>query len=144
MSCGGLQALEVAPDPRVSTVIVCNSGILPNPGSGRFGMPKLAKEHLSRLHTPTLYLLGGESDIAYRNGMDDVQRIDHVPVFAANLDVGHGGTYGKPHGGEFARVVTAWLQWQLRGDSSAAEMFMGDPCGLARQEGWRVEKKKIP
>ena len=27
MSCGGLQALEVAPDPRVTTLIVCNSGI---------------------------------------------------------------------------------------------------------------------
>jgi dienelactone hydrolase len=144
MSCGGLQALEVAPDARTSTVMIFNSGILPNPGAGRGGMPGLAKEHLAKLRTPTLYLLGGEKDIAYKNGMDDVRRINHVPIFAANLDVGHGGTYRQPHGGEFAMVATAWLEWQLRGDKDAAKMFLGDPCGLAKREGWKVEKKNIP
>lgn len=149
MSCGGLQALEVAPDPRITTLIVCNSGILGSPptgrpGGGRFGMPSLTKDHLAKLHTPTLYLLGGEKDIAYKNGMDDVQRINHVPLFAANLDVGHGGTYSRPHGGEFATVATAWLQWQLRNDQQAAKMFSGDPPGLAKHEGWKFEKKKIP
>lgn len=144
MSCGGLQALEVAPDARVSTVMICNSGILPNPGAGRGGMPKLTKDQLAKLHTPTLYLLGGEKDIAYNNGMDDFRRIDHVPILSANLNVGHGGTYGRPHGGEFAKVATAWLQWQLRGDKEAARQFVGDPCGLANIEGWKVEKKKIP
>ena len=34
MSCGGLQTLETAPDPRVTTTVVCNSGIFINPGSG--------------------------------------------------------------------------------------------------------------
>jgi len=144
MSCGGLQALEVAPDPRVKTAIICNSGILGNPGNGRPGMPQLLKDHLKKLHTPTLYILGGESDIAYKNGMDDVQRINHVPIFAANLDVGHGGTYGKPHGGEFAKVATGWLLWQLKGDNEASKMFVGESCGLAKAEGWKVEKKKLP
>lgn len=144
MSCGGLQALEVAPDARIATAMIFNSGILPDPGAGRGGMPRLPKEHLAKLRTPTLYVLGGEKDIAYKNGMDDVRRISHVPVFAANLDVGHGGTYRKPHGGEFARVATAWLQWQLRSDKDAAMMFAGDPCGLAKREGWKVEKKSIP
>jgi dienelactone hydrolase len=36
MSCGGLQALEAAPDPRVTTTVICNSGILANPGGGNF------------------------------------------------------------------------------------------------------------
>jgi len=143
MSCGGLQALEVAPDPRVSTVMICNSGLFTNPATARGGMPNLSKDHLAKLHTPTIYILGGEKDIAYKNGMDDVQRINHVPIFAANLEVGHGGTYGQPHGGEFAKVATAWLQWQLRGDKEAAPLFMGEPCGLAKAEGWKVEKKNI-
>lgn len=90
MSCGGLQTLEVAPDPRVTTAIICNSGIIGG-GGGMPGMPALTKDHLQKLHTPTLYLLGGESDIAYGNGMDDYERINHVPVFVANMDVGHGG-----------------------------------------------------
>ena len=144
MSCGGLQALEVAPDERISTVMICNCGILPNPDAGRGGMPKLTKDHLAKLHTPTIYILGGEKDIAYKNGTDDVQRINHVPIFAANLNVGHGGTYGKPHGGEFAKVATAWLQWQLRGDKEAAKLFVSEPSGLAKKEGWKVEKKNIP
>ena len=143
MSCGGLQTLEVAPDTRITTAMVCNSGILGNPGSGMGGMPKLTKAQLEKLHTPVIYILGGEKDIAYQNGMDDFRRIDRVPAFMANLNVGHGGTYSQPHGGDFARVATAWFQWQLKGDQQAATMFEGDPCGVAKMAGWKVEKKGI-
>lgn len=144
MSCGGLQTLETAPDPRVTTAVVCNSGIIGNLGGGMPGMPSLTKDHLSKLHTPVLYLLGGESDIAYNNGMDDFNRINHVPVFVANMDVGHGGTYSQPHGGEFAKVATAWYKWQLKGDKEAGRMFTGDPCQLSESTVWRVDKKKLP
>lgn len=143
MSCGGLQALEVAPDPRISTVGVFNSGILPGPGSGMPGMPALGKEQLAKLHSPTLYLLGGESDIAYGNGMDDFRRIDHVPVFVGNMDVGHAGTYQRPHGGEFARVAAAWYLWQLKGDEEAGRLFTGTPAGLSSSSHWIVQKKNM-
>ncbi|QDH81576.1 alpha/beta hydrolase [Echinicola soli] len=144
MSCGGLQTLEAAPDPRVTSVVVCNSGILPNPGDGMPGMPQIRKDQLSKLHTPTLYLLGGESDIAYNNGMDDFKRIGHVPVFVGNMDVGHAGTYAQPHGGEFARVATAWYQWQLKGDQEAGKLFKGNPSVLSRSMKWKVQKKNMP
>jgi hypothetical protein len=143
MSCGGLQTLEVAGDPRISTVGVFNSGVLGNPGSGMPGMPSITKEQLKKIHTPTLYLLGGPSDIAYNNGMDDFKQINHVPVFVANMDVGHGGTYAQPHGGEFARVATAWYKWQLKGDGEAGKMFTGSRPGLAQATGWTVDKKNL-
>jgi hypothetical protein len=143
MSCGGLQALEIAPDPRVTTVVICNSGILANPGSGMAGMPNLTKDLLLKLHSPVIYILGGESDIAYSNGMDDFKRINNVPVFVANMNVGHGGTYSQPHGGEFARVATAWYKWQLKGDKEAGKKFTGEPCELSQDPNWKVEKKKI-
>jgi hypothetical protein len=143
MSCGGLQTLETAPDPRVTTAVICNSGILPTPSSGMAGMPGLTKDHLAKLHTPTLYILGGEKDIAYNNGMDDFKRINHVPVFVANMDVGHGGTYSQPHGGEFAKVATAWYQWQLKGDNEAAKQFTGNSPGLSKNANWKVEKKNM-
>ena len=143
MSCGGLQALETAPDQRVTTAVICNSGILGNAGGGMPGMPNLTKDHLAKLHSPTLYILGGEEDIAYSNGMDDFKRIDNVPVFVANMDVGHGGTYRQPHGGEFAKVATAWFKWQLKGDKKAAKMFTGDPCGLSLDPNWKVDRKNI-
>ena len=144
MSCGGLQTLESAPDPRVKTVVVCNSGILGNTGQGMPGMPNLKKDHLEKLHSPTLYLLGGESDIAYNNGMDDYERINHVPVFVGNMDVGHGGTYAAAHGGEFARVATAWYKWQLKDDKNAGKMFTEDPSGLSQSAEWTVQKKMMP
>lgn len=143
MSCGGLQCLEIAPDPRVSTVLVCNSGIFGN-SSGIAVIPSLTKEYLTKIHTPIIYILGGTTDIAYNNGMDDFKRIDHVPAVAANLEgVGHGGTYGQPHGGDFSKVATAWLQWQLKGDTEAAKMFEGDDCGVSKMTGWKIEKKNM-
>lgn len=143
MSCGGLQTLENAPDPRITTAMVCNSGILGD-GGGMGGMPELKKDHLTKIHTPIIYILGGPDDIAYGNGMDDFERINHVPVFAANLNgIGHGGTYSQPHGGDFAIVATAWFQWQLKGDKEAAKMFEGDSCGVAQMDGWVVEKKNM-
>lgn len=143
MSCGGLQTLETATDPRVTTAVIYNSGILGASG-GMAGMPKLTKDHLLKLHTPILYVLGGEKDIAYNNGMDDFKRIEHLPVFVANMDVGHGGTYGQPHGGEFAKVAVSWYKWQLKGDKEAGKMFTGNPPGLAQNPNWKVEKKKMP
>ena len=106
-------------------------------------MPSLGKEHLSTLHGSVIYLLGGSSDIAYANGMDDFNRIEKLPVFAANLDVGHGGTYSRPHGGEFAIVAAAWLDWQLKDEKEAAKMFTGD-FTLSKSDKWKVEKKNIP
>jgi hypothetical protein len=89
-------------------------------------------------------LLGGKSDIAYNNGMDDFNRINHVPVFVANMDVGHGGTYRQPHGGEFAKVATAWYKWQLKGDEQAGELFTGDSYKLLKSNIWTVDKKNLP
>jgi predicted alpha/beta-hydrolase family hydrolase len=144
MSCGGLQTLEVATDPRISTIVVANSGLFENPAGRMPGMPQVKKEQLQKIHTPTLYLLGGEKDIAYGNGMDDFRRINHVPVFVANMDVGHGGTYSQPHGGEFARVATHWYKWQLKNDREAGKLFTGNPCGLSKSPDWTVEKKNMP
>lgn len=142
MSCGGLQTLEVANDPRITTVGVFNSGVLGN-GGGMPGMPQVTKAQLNEIKVPTLYLLGGESDIAYGNGMDDFNRINHVPVFVGNLDVGHGGTYGQPYGGEFAHVATQWYKWQLKGDQEAGKLFAGTTPGLAQSPGWVFEKKNM-
>jgi len=144
MSCGGLQTLEVAPDARITTIVVCNSGIFKTPGNGISNMPKLTKESLKKIHSPTLYILGGEKDIAYGNGMDDYQQINHVPIFMANMDVGHGGTYREYHGGEFAKLTVSWYKWQLKGDVEAAKVFEGGPAGLSKNPKWRFEKKMIP
>jgi dienelactone hydrolase len=142
-SCGGLQALQVAADPRIKTLVIMNSGLF-NEGTSRIPGMNVPKSRLNDIHTPTLYILGGETDIAYRNGMDDFARINHVPVFVGNIvGVGHGGTYWEPNGGKAAAAVVAWLNWQLRGDTRAAAMFVGPECGLCADTSWKVEKKGV-
>jgi enterochelin esterase-like enzyme/dienelactone hydrolase len=142
MSCGGLQALEISSDPRIKTTVVCNSGVLPSP-SPMPAMPNLTKESLSKLHAPVLYLMGGPSDIAYKNAMDDYARIEHVPVAMTNLDVGHGGTYRRPHGGEYAPVALAWVDWHLKEKPDAAKMFIGDDSLLKQDAKWTIETKNF-
>lgn len=136
-SCGGLQALQIASDPRVKTLIVMNSGIFNDSTMGISGID-VSKSLLDKIHTPTLYILGGETDIAYANGMDDFKRIKHVPAYLGNLiGVGHGGTYWQPNGGKAAAAVVGWLDWQLRGDKQAEKMFVGKDCGMCKDPAWQ-------
>ena len=143
MSCGGLQTLDNSADPRFKTLMIMNSGLFTNPAGAMPGMPMPEKDKLQNIKVPVIYILGGEEDIAYGNGMDDFFRLKNVPAVAANFPVGHGGTYRQPHGGEFTVPALAWLQWQLQGNKEAAKMFTGSPCGLAQREGWTVDKNEL-
>ena len=148
MSCGGLQALFNCFDPRVTSIMICNSGLFEQPEGDEGGanarrmpgMPSVPKAKLKEIHCPIIYILGGENDIAYANGMDDFKRIEHVPAIAVNLPVGHGGTYNQPHGGEFAIVARAWLDWQLKGDQEASKMFVGENPAILQRPDWTLEK----
>lgn len=144
MSCGGLQTLYNCADPRISTMMICNSGLFKqsNAHQAMGGMPMPEKAKLKEIHTPIIYIMGGKEDIAYENGMDDYRLIKHVPACIANFPVGHGGTYRQPHGGEFSIVALAWLDWQLKGDKEAAKMFTGKKPGIASRKDWTFEKNK--
>lgn len=139
-SCGGLQALVNADDARVATLVIMNSGVF-NDGVTRMSGMEVTKHVLDAVHSPTIYILGGPTDIAYANGMDDFARIDRVPISVANIDKGHGGTYWEPNGGAAAQVAVEWLDWRLRGDESAAAQFAGEACGLCEDPAWTYEAK---
>jgi hypothetical protein len=142
-SCGGLQALSVAADARVRTVVMHNTGVLNGgPNSAIPGMD-LTKDALANFHTPVIYIMGGPTDIAYLNGMDDFARVSHVPIAIASLPVGHGGTFQEPNGGAAASVAVSWLEWQLRGDAAAARRFVGEDCGLCRDSSWQLQRKNF-
>jgi hypothetical protein len=141
-SCGGLQAMFNGGDPRVATVVMMNSGLFPEGPTTMAGMTG-DKSLLQKLHTPILYVLGGESDIAYTAGMDDFARIDHVPAAVANIDRGHGGTYWDENGGAAAQVVVQWLNWQLRSDATARAQFVGSDCGLCSDELWTLQTNNL-
>ncbi|HWL61246.1 MAG TPA: hypothetical protein VNQ32_00455 [Steroidobacteraceae bacterium] len=142
-SCGGLQAALVAGDPRIATVIMQNTGTYEGERSTMPGL-KVPKSTLKKFHTPVLYIIGGPTDVAYTNAMEDFALIDHVPVAMANLPVGHGGTYHEPNGGAAAQVAVDWLNWQLRGDAQGRARFIGANCGLCTDPKWTLEKKNFP
>ncbi len=142
-SCGGIEAIALAGDPRVKAVVIDNSGTFPD-GANFLSMLNVTKATLNTLHTPVLYILGGPKDIAYPNGMDDFQRINHVPAMVVSNSAGHGGDFLRPNGGPSAKVAVEWLEWQLRGDKTAEAYFLGKDCGICGDQQWNVQRKNFP
>ncbi|MEN7535591.1 hypothetical protein [Aurantiacibacter flavus] len=141
-SCGGLQALINAKDPRVSTTIVMFSGIFNNEVSPIAGM-EASKSMLDELHGPVLYVLGGPEDGAQPNGLDDFHRIDDLPAALVDIPVGHGGTFHETDGGVGAEVVVKWLDWVLKDDADAGAHYLGDDCGYCEDERFTLLRKNI-
>lgn len=141
-SCGGLQALQAAADPRIKAVIGFHTGFFNDDRAPDTGMPT-SKALLSAIHVPILYVLGGPRDIAYVNGMDDFEHINHVPVFIADHAVGHLGTFNQANGGSEAKVALGWLQWQLYGDAKGKAMFVGEDCTLCKDGSWALKRKNL-
>lgn len=141
-SCGGVQALSLAYDPRIKAIVVHNTGLFPSGAPMMAGMTS-DKAWLKKLHTPVLYIQGGKTDIAYENGMDDFQRIDHVPAAILNQETGHGGNFMDENGGAAATAAVNWLEWQLRGSADAGRMFKGANCGYCTDSHWNYQRKKL-
>jgi cephalosporin-C deacetylase-like acetyl esterase len=134
-SCGGAQALVASSDARVKTTVMVNSGM------GDMEMSGASRESLSRLHAPILYMPGGEGDVAYGNAVKDYARIDHVFVaFANHLTAGHGGDFDQSYGGSFARMLTAWLDWQLKGNTDCGDIFLKNQ--LDQFPEWTMRSKE--
>lgn len=143
-SCGALQAVRVSTDPRISTVVVLNSGMMAD-GDQYMVRHDLERSILKRMHAPIAYFIGGESDIAYANAEMDWKELQElsIPALNANMDVGHGATYSQPAGGPFAAGPVAWLKWQLKGDASARALFVGERCGLCEGSGWKLRRHRL-
>lgn len=157
-SCGGIQALRIADDPRVTTLVFWNSGSLLmgnvgptdhtkalNTTSDLMGDRDLRKILLS-LDIPIAYFTG-DTDMARQRALDDFNELQKGPVFYAVREIpgdSHGGTYFQTNGGAFAPVGVAWLNWITKGDKKAYELFKGNPCPLAKDPKWiEIKKKKI-
>ena len=142
-SCGGLQSLENATDPRVRSVALFNSGATDAMPEFLRRAADFDKSDLAGLRTPIMYLIGGPVDPAWANAEDDFTRIDHVPLFNGNAQTGHLGTFAHPGGGMQAGIASRWLEWTLYGDAKAGRMFSGENCGLCTDPVWRVKRKNM-
>ncbi len=135
-SCGGAQVLANAADARLKTYIILNAGM------GKMTMADADAKSLKNLHGPILYLVGGTSDVAWQNAQMDYKAIKKVPaVLADNTQSGHGGTYEQPNGGANARMVRAWLDWQLKGQKDNEKLFIGGD--LTDYDGFTIQHKNF-
>lgn len=133
-SCGGAQVLANAADRRLKTYLILNAGM------GKMTMADASAKSLKNLHGPILYLVGGTSDVAWQNAQMDYKAIKKVPVVLAdNTRSGHGGTYEQPAGGANARMVLAWLDWQLKGKQENEKLFIGGD--LTGYDGFTIQHK---
>ena len=68
--------------------------------------------------------------------------IDHVfAAFANHLTAGHGGDFDQPYGGSFARMLTAWLDWQLKGRADCGDIFLKNR--LEAFPEWTMRSKDV-
>jgi acetyl esterase/lipase len=135
-SCGGAQVLANADDRRLKTYLILNAGM------GKMTMADASAKSLKNLHGPILYLVGGTEDVAWKNAQMDYKAIKKVPVVLAdNTKSGHGGTYEQPNGGANSRMVRAWLDWQLKGNTEQKAIFIdGD---LKDYADWTIMHKNF-
>ena len=137
-SCGGAQVLGVAHDPRIKTCVMLNSGI------GDMEMMGSTKECLKNLHQPMFYMIGGPGDIAYANAQKDYERIaDNIPVVMLNSKDGHSGTYYEKYGGNYAKAVIKWLDWQLKGKVGQSALFLDDEYLKMKFPEWQGVRKNF-
>ncbi|WP_439130081.1 alpha/beta hydrolase family protein [Polaribacter sp.] len=133
MSCGGAQVMAVADDKRIKKYMMFNSGM------GDMTMAGASKASLKELHGEIIYILGGETDVAYHNALLDFKRINNVSVVFASLEnVGHGGTFNEEFGGDFARLTLSWLDWQFKSKDNSNIFLKQD---LSNYKGWTLKNK---
>ncbi len=156
-SCGGIQALRAGSDPRVKSVVAWSGST----GLGPTGLEASDQAVLDALHTPTMWVSGGTSDIAYIGAQNDYAALAaSVPsVLVDNSVSGHTGIY---HGNTDPVAASAgmafvdqtvevqgsilavqWLDYTLNGNSEAARYFLGQGCGLCTEPYWTIQSKNL-
>lgn len=135
-SCGGLMAIGTVGDKRITAWGVTSSG-----------MKRVSEDFYKLVHTPVLFIEGGTGDVAYEGGQMGYAAISKlgVPVMWFDKALGHGGDLSKPNGGDFTKIHLAWLNWQLKGDTSITGkgLLTGPACTYCKDSSWDVKSANI-
>jgi dienelactone hydrolase len=142
-SCGGLEALIAAANPRIKTAIALNTGFFPTVFQG-FG-----REQLANIHKPVLWFNGGPQDVAYQNSIDNynIMASQGTEVYlASNSHAWHSGLlFGIRDGigdtgmlAQAEKLIINWLDYLLNDNKTAGRYFFGNSCGLCVQPDYSV------
>jgi hypothetical protein len=136
-SCGGLMAIGIVADPRITTWGVTSSG-----------MARVSDDFYKLVRTPVLFVEGGTRDMANAGGQKGYENIARtgVPVLWFSKEIGHGGDLSSANGGDFTRINLAWLNWWLKGDETATGkgLLVGESCPYCKDDAWEVKAANIP
>jgi len=136
-SCGGGVTGSFAGDPRVKTLGVWNSGFGTN------------AELRAKLNQPVLNITGDPRyDPAFWGAIKgfEAMRDNNAksPFFNAwRVNMVHMNTFRQTNGGEVSPIAVAWLDWQLKGDQTAAKWFVGAKCGLCTNTHYHIRRLNI-
>jgi hypothetical protein len=147
-SCGGIQALGLLDDPRITLFTLWNSGMFTGSESMKTDSHLTGtRQDFKLLKVPIAYFVGG-TDGARPNAAGDFEAIKNVPVFMAIREIpgdAHGGTFREKNGGGFGAAAVPWILWKMKNNEIAGLMFKGQPCGLSTDKAWiEIRKKNIP
>jgi dienelactone hydrolase len=138
-SCGGMNAISAATDPRVAVAIPFNSGLFSRDTA-----------LYAKLHTPMAIIDSGPDDIAYANGKADFEAISNIPIMFANYEfhssfAHNAGFTSQDNSGVFGVLAIAWLNWWLFDDMgpTGKGYFVGDSCGVCSTM-WDIQWKMKP
>jgi hypothetical protein len=121
-SQGGSGAVRAAADQRVDTTFPIEGGFFA--GSA------------FTYRVPTLFF-AGENDSLRTGIRAQYDATTNVPAAYAELA---GASHLVPlgNGGGFRGAATAWARWQLMGDTTARNQFVGANCGLCNSNDWSM------
>jgi hypothetical protein len=133
-SMGSLATFAIAGDSRLTTTVHLSGGS----GSGR----------ARNLHVPALFVCGVNTgatsafdlrgDLAAPRCEGDFMNAT-VPVAFCSIPGGtHASAFLQMHG-----AVVGWLRWQLIGDMSMKNMFVGSDCELCTRKNWSCKSKGL-
>jgi len=138
-SCGGMLAMGTAHDPRITTWGLASSGSFNE-----------NRQLWDAVHTPVLILEGHKDGTgAYNNGLRDyngIAPLGHPIMFFSHKNYEHGGDLWSAFGGEFTKIMLAWLNWWLKDDigSTGKEYLVGSGCKYCTDSNWEVKSANIP
>ena len=135
-SCGGAQAIANCANSRVKTLLIMNAGM------GGMSMGGASPQSLNSLHCPIIYMTGGTGDVAYDNAKTDFGKVKKQVAWADLSDAGHGGTYWDQYGGQFGKLALKWMDWQLKGYSQNARIFL-KPDLKGFSSNWTVKTRNF-
>jgi len=141
--CGGYQALIAASDPRVSTTLILNSGIgYLDDGESATVNFMINQDVLAGVHSPILFIIGGEEDPAYYPALDDYEQVANAFTVAASFPNGAKGSFHEEFGGSYSMIVIQWLDWLMKDNSVSRGIFTGEEC-ICAYSLWELKQRNL-